>query len=34
MAEPMRLVDGNAIAAERPGHGVELLWDKLAPLAL
>jgi len=34
MAEPMRIVEGNAIAPERPGHGVELLWDKLAPLAL
>lgn len=34
MAEPMRIVEGSAIAPERPGHGVSLLWDKLAPLAL
>lgn len=29
MAEPMRIVDGETIAPERPGHGVELDWDKL-----
>lgn len=34
MAEPMLIVEGKAIAPERPGHGVELLWGKLAPLAL
>ena len=34
MAEPMRIAEGKAVAPERPGHGVELLWDKLAPLAL
>ena len=30
MAEPMAMKDGMAIAPERPGHGVALLWDKLA----
>ena len=30
MAEPMLMQDGMAIAPERPGHGVALLWDKLA----
>jgi L-alanine-DL-glutamate epimerase-like enolase superfamily enzyme len=29
MAEPMRIEDGFAIAAERPGHGVELDWQAL-----
>ena len=31
MAEPMQMKDGLAIAPERPGHGVALLWDKLEP---
>ena len=31
MAEPMQIKDGLAIAPERPGHGVALLWDKLEP---
>jgi L-alanine-DL-glutamate epimerase-like enolase superfamily enzyme len=31
MAEPMAMKDGMAIAPERPGHGVALLWDKLEP---
>jgi L-alanine-DL-glutamate epimerase-like enolase superfamily enzyme len=32
MAEPLRLVDGKAIAPERPGHGVELDWPALDAL--
>jgi L-alanine-DL-glutamate epimerase-like enolase superfamily enzyme len=32
IAEPLQIVDGNAIAPERPGHGVEFNWDALAPL--
>lgn len=31
MAEPMAMRDGMAIAPERPGHGVALLWEKLEP---
>lgn len=34
LIEPMRMVDGNAIAPERPGHGVALDWARLAPLSL
>jgi L-alanine-DL-glutamate epimerase-like enolase superfamily enzyme len=34
MAEPMRIVDGLAIAPERPGHGVTLDWQALAKLAV
>ena len=30
IAEPMRIEDGKAIAPERPGHGVEFDWKKLA----
>jgi L-alanine-DL-glutamate epimerase-like enolase superfamily enzyme len=29
MADPMRIVDGSAIAPERAGHGVDLDWDAL-----
>jgi L-alanine-DL-glutamate epimerase-like enolase superfamily enzyme len=29
MAEPMRIANGETLAAERPGHGVELDWEKL-----
>jgi L-alanine-DL-glutamate epimerase-like enolase superfamily enzyme len=28
----MMIVDGNALAPERPGHGVEFDWDALAQL--
>jgi L-alanine-DL-glutamate epimerase-like enolase superfamily enzyme len=31
MAEPMAMKDGMAVAPERPGHGVSLLWDRLEP---
>lgn len=31
MAELMQMKDGMAIAPERPGHGVALLWEKLEP---
>jgi L-alanine-DL-glutamate epimerase-like enolase superfamily enzyme len=31
MAEPMAMRDGMAIAPERAGHGVALLWEKLEP---
>jgi L-alanine-DL-glutamate epimerase-like enolase superfamily enzyme len=31
MQEPMQRQDGMAIAPERPGHGVALLWDRLEP---
>ena len=30
MAEPMVLTDGCAVAPDRPGHGVDLDWDRLA----
>jgi L-alanine-DL-glutamate epimerase-like enolase superfamily enzyme len=33
IAHPLELVDGDAVAPERPGHGVELDWTGLAPLA-
>lgn len=33
MSEPMRIVDGLALAPDRPGHGVEFDWRALAPLA-
>ncbi|WP_084963927.1 mandelate racemase/muconate lactonizing enzyme family protein [Thermoactinospora rubra] len=29
LAEPLKIVNGCAIAPERPGHGVELDWDRL-----
>jgi L-alanine-DL-glutamate epimerase-like enolase superfamily enzyme len=31
MAHPLRIVDGHAIAPERPGHGIELDWSALEP---
>jgi L-alanine-DL-glutamate epimerase-like enolase superfamily enzyme len=33
IAHPLELVDGDAVAPERPGHGVELDWTSLASLA-
>lgn len=30
IAEPMQIVDGNAIAPDRPGHGVVFDWKRLA----
>ncbi|HVL73028.1 MAG TPA: mandelate racemase/muconate lactonizing enzyme family protein [Beijerinckiaceae bacterium] len=30
IAEPLRLVDGNAVAPDRPGHGIEFDWAGLA----
>lgn len=30
IAEPMRLVEGNAIAPERPGHGIVFDWAGLS----
>ncbi len=30
LQEPMPIIDGNAVASNRPGHGVDLLWDRLA----
>lgn len=32
LAHPLRIVDGNAVAPERPGHGVEFDWDALESL--
>ena len=32
LAHPLAIVDGNAIAPERPGHGVEFDWDALEAL--
>ena len=29
--EPLRLEDGDAIAPERPGHGVQFNWETLEP---
>jgi L-alanine-DL-glutamate epimerase-like enolase superfamily enzyme len=29
-AQPLRIENGEAVAPERPGHGVELDWDKMA----
>jgi L-alanine-DL-glutamate epimerase-like enolase superfamily enzyme len=34
MAAPMRIVDGLAVAPERPGHGVTLDWQALQTLAV
>lgn len=31
MANPMRITDGETIAPERPGHGVELDWERMKP---
>jgi L-alanine-DL-glutamate epimerase-like enolase superfamily enzyme len=33
LAEPLRLEEGNAIAPERPGHGIDFDWEALAKLA-
>jgi L-alanine-DL-glutamate epimerase-like enolase superfamily enzyme len=33
IAAPLRLENGMAIAPERPGHGIEFDWDRLARLA-
>ena len=30
---PMRIVDANPIAPDRPGHGIEIDWKRLAKLA-
>lgn len=30
--QPLQIVEGHAIAPERPGHGVAFLWDKLESL--
>lgn len=32
IAEPTRIIEGNAIAPDRPGHGVALDWKALEPL--
>ncbi len=32
IADPLRIVEGNAIAPDRPGHGVEFDWNALEPL--
>jgi L-alanine-DL-glutamate epimerase-like enolase superfamily enzyme len=32
ITSPLRIVDGNAIAPDRPGHGVEFDWSALEPL--
>jgi L-alanine-DL-glutamate epimerase-like enolase superfamily enzyme len=32
IAHPLRIVEGNAIAPDRPGHGVEFDWDALEAL--
>ncbi len=29
IAEPLKIVEGNAMVPERPGHGIAFLWDKL-----
>ena len=29
MAEPLRLVDGMAVAPDRPGHGIDFDWEAL-----
>lgn len=31
LAHPLKIENGEAIAPDRPGHGVELDWDKLEP---
>jgi L-alanine-DL-glutamate epimerase-like enolase superfamily enzyme len=30
--EPLRIVDGNAVAPDRPGHGIEFDWQGLAAI--
>lgn len=30
LEQTMPIIDGNAIASERPGHGVSLVWERLA----
>jgi L-alanine-DL-glutamate epimerase-like enolase superfamily enzyme len=32
IANPLRIVEGNALATDRPGHGVEFDWAALEPL--
>ncbi len=32
--EPLVLAEGEAIAPDRPGHGVELIWESLAPYSV
>ena len=32
IAEPLSLVDGKAVAPDRPGHGVDFDWDALERL--
>ncbi len=32
LAHPLQIVDGNALAPDRPGHGVEFDWDGLESL--
>jgi L-alanine-DL-glutamate epimerase-like enolase superfamily enzyme len=34
ISEPLRLENGNAVAPERPGHGVDFDWRGLAMLAV
>jgi len=34
IAEPLRIVDGNAIAPERPGHGIAFDWERLGNVAV
>jgi L-alanine-DL-glutamate epimerase-like enolase superfamily enzyme len=34
IAEPLAVVDGNARAPDRPGHGIEFDWDRLARVRL
>lgn len=29
LAQPLRIVEGEALAPDRPGHGVELDWEGL-----
>jgi L-alanine-DL-glutamate epimerase-like enolase superfamily enzyme len=31
MANPMEIKEGETIAPERPGHGVELDWERIKP---
>jgi L-alanine-DL-glutamate epimerase-like enolase superfamily enzyme len=33
LAQPLEIQGGFAIAPERPGHGIEFDWEKLAALA-
>jgi L-alanine-DL-glutamate epimerase-like enolase superfamily enzyme len=34
LVHPLTIVDGKAIAPERPGHGVEFDWKALEPLRI